>query len=84
MFVPANRPCPHMVLAYYSRPDADPLILDNLDDKVRSASNRTDLAPVYSFNEEDVVHTASGRRGTPQQIRAWRDLLERLNAELLP
>ncbi len=74
---------PHMVLAYYSQPDADPLIMDNLDDRVRPASNRPDLAPVYSFNEEDVVLTATGSRTTPQQIRAWRDLLARLNAELL-
>ena len=42
---------PHMVLAYYPQHDAEPLILDNLDDRVRSASSRPDLAPVYSFNE---------------------------------
>ena len=72
----------HMVLAYYPQPDADPLILDNLDDRVRSASNRPDLAPVYSFNEEDVVLTVSGQRTTPQQIRTWRSLLDRLNNEV--
>ena len=71
----------HMVLAYYPRPDAEPLILDNLDDRVRLASARTDLAPVYSFNEEDVVLTTTGQRTTPQQIRAWRALLDRLNRE---
>ena len=71
----------HMVLAYYPRPDAEPLILDNLDDRVRLASNRQDLAPVYSFNEEDVVLTSTGQRTTPQQIRAWRALLDRLNRE---
>jgi hypothetical protein len=70
-----------MVLAYYPRPDAEPLILDNLDDRVRLASNRQDLAPVYSFNEEDVVLTSTGQRTTPQQIRAWRALLDRLNRE---
>ena len=71
----------HMVLAYYAQPDAEPLILDNLEDRVRSASNRPDLSPVYSFNEEDVVLIASGQRTTPQQIRSWRALLDRLNAE---
>ena len=71
----------HMVLAYYPRPDAEPLILDNLDDRVRLASARPDLAPVYSFNEEDVVLTVSGQRTTPQQIRAWRAVLDRLNRE---
>ncbi len=74
---------PHMVLAYYAQPDAEPLILDNLEDRVRSASNRPDLAPVYSFNEEDVVLTATGQRTTPQQIRAWRALLDRLTREAL-
>ena len=74
---------PHMVLAYYPQADAEPLILDNLDDRVRLASNRPDLVPVYSFNEEDIVLTASGQRSTPQQIRAWRALLDRLNGEAL-
>ena len=45
------------------------------------ASSRQDLAPVYSFNEEDVVLTATGQRTTPQQIRAWRAVIERLNRE---
>jgi len=73
----------HMVLAYYARPDGEPLILDSLDDRVRPASERPDLVPVYSFNEEDVVLAASGYRGTPQQIRAWRALVDRLNGEAL-
>jgi predicted transglutaminase-like cysteine proteinase len=27
----------HMVLAYYPRPNAEPLVLDNLEDEVRPA-----------------------------------------------
>jgi predicted transglutaminase-like cysteine proteinase len=73
----------HMVLAYYPQPGAEPLILDNLDDRVRSASSRPDLAPVYSFNEEDVVLTGTGQRTTPQQIRAWRAVLDRLEKEVV-
>ena len=84
VYVRAGRSArPHMVLAYYPRPDADPLILDNLEDRVRSASGRPDLVPVYSFNEEDIVMTATGQRTTPRQIRGWSDLLERLNRETL-
>ncbi|MFM9970508.1 MAG: transglutaminase-like cysteine peptidase [Burkholderiales bacterium] len=71
----------HMVLAYYPQPNAEPLILDNLEDRVRAASNRPDLSPVYSFNEDDVVLAATGARTTPQQIRAWRAVLDRLQRE---
>lgn len=73
----------HMVLAYYPRPDAEPLVLDNLEDAVRPASQRTDLVPVYSFNDEEVWIESRGRRGSPRQIRNWSQLLERLDQELL-
>lgn len=72
----------HMVLAYYPRPDAEPLVLDNLEDAVRPASQRTDLLPVYSFNDDDLRVEAGGRRGSPRQIRNWSLLLERLDWEL--
>jgi predicted transglutaminase-like cysteine proteinase len=72
----------HMVLAYYPRPDAEPLVLDNLEDGVRPASQRTDLVPVYSFNDEEVWIEARGRAGSPRQIRNWGLLLERLEREL--
>ena len=72
---------PHMVLAYYSSASAEPLILDNLDDFVRSASARKDLTPVYSFNDEDVVLVRNNQRGNVSQIRNWHLLNERLRAE---
>ena len=71
----------HMVLAYYARPDADPLVLDNLEDTVRPASQRTDLVPVYSFNDEEVWIEMRGRSGSPTQLRNWRALVERLDWE---
>lgn len=71
----------HMVLAYYPRPDADPLVLDNLEDHVRPASQRTDLIPVYSFNDEEVWVEMRGRSGSPQQIRNWTALIARLERE---
>jgi predicted transglutaminase-like cysteine proteinase len=73
---------PHMVLAYYARPDADPLVLDNLEDTVRPASQRPDLVPVYSFNDEEVWIEMRGRSGSPRQIRNWNLLMERLEREL--
>ena len=72
---------PHMVLAYYPSPGAEPLILDNLEDGVRPASERKDLVPVYSFNDEDVVIARDARKSNPLQIRAWHDLQKRLEAE---
>ena len=37
----------HMVLAYYPSPNAQPLILDNLNSQVLPAAARSDLLPVY-------------------------------------
>ena len=75
----------HMVLAYYPVPDAMPLILDNLDHQVRPASERSDLVPVYSFNDEDVRVTRPGQQavtvGSPRQIRLWNSLLDKLENE---
>ena len=70
---------PHMVLAYYASPNAEPLVLDNLEDLVRPASQRRDLVPVYSFNDEEVWVEMRGRAGSPQQLRNWRALMERLD-----
>jgi len=76
----------HMVLAYYPAPDADPLILDNLENWVKPASERPDLVPVYSFNDEDVLLVRQGRpdarAGSSSQIRLWRGLIDKLEKEL--
>lgn len=71
----------HMVLAYYVSPEAEPLILDNLVDRIRAASDRVDLDPVFSFNDDDVRMVADGQRAKPAQIREWRSLLDRLAAQ---
>ncbi|QDL54547.1 transglutaminase-like cysteine peptidase [Rhodoferax aquaticus] len=72
----------HMVLAYYPTPDADPLILDNLIGDIRPASQRTDLEPVYGFNDDDLwVTGGAARKGGASNVRLWRDLLEKLAKE---
>jgi predicted transglutaminase-like cysteine proteinase len=77
----------HMVLAYYPAPEAVPLVLDNLEDEIRPASERADLIPVYSFNDEDLLLVRQGQRdasaGSSLQIRLWRALLDKLEQELL-
>ncbi len=72
----------HMVLAYYPTPDAEPLILDNLISDIRPASQRTDLDPVYGFNDDDLwVTGAAASKGGASNVRLWRDLLDRLAKE---
>jgi predicted transglutaminase-like cysteine proteinase len=75
----------HMVLAYYPTPDAEPLVLDNLIPEIRTASQRKDLHPVFSFTSEAIWSgvagdAAKGRGGTGQLSR-WEDLLNRARSE---
>lgn len=44
----------HMVLSYYETPKSIPLILDNINGKIKIATQRTDLLPVYSFNGDSL------------------------------
>ena len=73
----------HMVLAYYPSPSAQPLILDNLDPRIRPASERSDLLPVYSFNNHGVFLAKSPQRvSQPAQFLArWSELSERAVAD---
>lgn len=72
----------HMVLAYYSQPDADPLILDNLTEKIAPGSERRDLLPVYSFNASSLwIAKQRGKGefvGNSDRLRRWRELLKRM------
>lgn len=72
----------HMVLAWYPEPDADPLILDNLINEIKPASQRPDLEPVYSFNGEGLWLNRSGgdskRIGEARKLEHWQSLNDRL------
>ena len=75
----------HMVLAYYAAPGADPLILDNLEGGIRSASDRSDLTPVYTFNDDDLLFAQQGGIGITfdaRSIRKWQGVLDKLAREL--
>jgi predicted transglutaminase-like cysteine proteinase len=75
----------HMVLAYYPEPGAEPWVLDNLEKRLMPASERPDLTPVYSFNDDRVWKVQSGgdrELGSPQQLRKWRELLDRVRGEM--
>lgn len=75
----------HMVLAYYPSPSSDPLILDNLNQKIRPAKERRDLRPVYSFNADDLWISRSRneelKAGKPAQLRLWQDMQRRMSEE---
>jgi len=74
---------PHMVLAYYPQPEAEPLILDNLIEELRPASRRPDLTPVFSFNGEGLWQGAAGpAAGDPTaRLSRWREVLAKARAE---
>lgn len=75
----------HMVLAYYSTPDAEPQILDNLLGDIRPASRRQDLSPVFSFNGQGiwagVSASGSAKSTSTKRLSRWEELLVRARAE---
>lgn len=73
----------HMVLAYYATPEAEPLILDNLINEIKPASQRPDLEPVYSFNGEGLWLTSLQRKderriGDASRLERWVELKRRI------
>jgi len=72
----------HMVLAYYSSPNTEPLILDNLTMDIKAGSQREDLFPIYSFNGDGVwLSKEKGlnkRVGHSDRLNLWADLNSRM------
>lgn len=73
----------HMVLGFYPQPTEEPLILDNLISSVRPASQRPDLSPVFSFNNNGLwVGGATASAADPTtRLSRWRDVLDRMRQE---
>jgi predicted transglutaminase-like cysteine proteinase len=72
----------HMVLTYVSKPGEEPLILDNLNNSIKSASERHDLAPIFSFNGTSLWMAqlrGQGEGTNSNRLRPWRDLLKRMS-----
>jgi predicted transglutaminase-like cysteine proteinase len=79
----------HMVLTYFPAPDADPLVLDNLYQEIRPATQRDDLLPVYSFNGEGLwlakkQFKDSRPVGRADRLAPWRELIARISDEMGP
>lgn len=73
----------HMVLSYYATPNAEPLILDNLIPDILPASNRTDLSPIFSFNDQGiwVGNSAKPKASSQSHLSKWRDVIARVRAD---
>lgn len=77
----------HMVLTYYSSPDAEPLILDNLVSDILPSSVRDDLLPVYSFNGNGLwlakSRGAEQRIGNSSRLSRWKEVIAKISDEQL-
>jgi len=77
----------HMVVAYYKKPTSEPLILDNIDGRIKLASQRKDLIPVYSFNGKQLWLNNEKRQGVvagkPSRLKRWNDLNHRMGLDQL-
>jgi len=75
----------HMVVSYYAKPNAEPLVLDNLNTTIVPSSQRLDLLPVYSFNGSGLWLAKRERSGQyvddSTRISLWQDLLHTMDVE---
>ncbi|BAK72585.1 MAG: transglutaminase-like cysteine peptidase [Arcobacter sp.] len=69
----------HMVLTYYHKTGADPVVLDNINKSLQLATKRPDLKPVYSFNATGLwqAQTKGERKMGSNNLKSWKDLMSR-------
>lgn len=69
----------HMVLTYFHKPNTTPVVLDNINKKLKLASKRKDLKPVYSFNASGLWQAKN--RGNVKvgrnNLKSWKKLVNR-------
>jgi len=77
---------PHMVLTFNPDPLQEPIVLDTMNSYLFPVSKRSDLLPVYSFNEYGywLAKKQNGwtgkRLGNASRLSLWRGVLERMGA----
>lgn len=73
----------HMVLGYYPTPTSVPQILDNINPTIVLANQRTDLRPVFSFNDRGlwVGNSAAPAAEPTARLSRWGDALQRMQQE---
>lgn len=78
---------PHVVLTFQPHSLQEPLVLDTMHNYLFPVSKRTDLVPVYSFNEDGfwVARLKQGwkgeRLGNAAKMSLWWGLLERMRMD---
>lgn len=72
----------HMVLTYYHKPDSTPIVLDNIDKRLKLATKRVDLTPVYSFNASGLWQAKNKGRTSirvgENNLSNWKSLMTRI------
>ena len=73
----------HMVLSYYTTPQAEPLILDSLVPEIMPASARKDLTPIFGFNDKGLWVGANNKSkgDSTSHLSRWRDVITRIQAD---
>lgn len=77
-----NKSIAHMVLNYYHKPTSTPIILDSANKKLKLATKRKDLKPIYSFNAtglwEAQNKTANFKSKGTNKLKKWQSMMSRI------
>lgn len=72
----------HMVLNYYHKKNKTPIVLDNVNKKLKLATARKDLKPIYSFNAVGLWKAQNKGRTEvnvgKNNLKNWKSLMGRL------
>lgn len=72
----------HMVLLYFHKVNAIPIVLDNIKKRLKLASKRRDLKLVYSFNGSGLWRAKNRgkyhKRVGSNKLRKWKNLLNKI------
>jgi len=72
----------HMVLTYYHKPTSTPIVLDNVNKRLKLASKRPDLTPIYSFNANGLWQAKNKGRTSVKvgknNLKNWKSMMSRI------
>jgi len=72
----------HMVLNYYHKPTSTPIVLDNANKRLKLASKRKDLKPIYSFNASGLWQSKNRGKSLKSKgknkLKKWQSMMSRI------